>query len=299
MIRHGAADGLVDTGRLRADFEQLAPRYDQHAALEREVADRLLERTSFQRREPARIIDLGCGTGYCAAALKRQYRKAEVVGVDFALPMCRLTATKSTFMRPLRVVCANVTSLPLASRSADLLVANLSLQWTADPARLFNGLRRVLRPGGLLLFSLPGIDSLRQLKQASQAAGMPNAIRAFPDIQDTGDALLAAGFRDPVMDAENITLTYPSQAALMNELEAVGAGNYCRNFSELQENSASLAAHYPIDPNTGNWPLSWEISYGAAFGPEEGQPVRSGGVETATFSVAALRGSRRAKQGQQ
>lgn len=283
----------METNQIRALFEQQAALYEQHAALEREVADRLLERVSYQRREPHRIIDLGCGTGYCAAALKRQYRKAEVLAVDFALPMCRLSVRKSTFMRPLRVVCADVSSLPLANRSADLLVANLSLQWAMDWTALFNGLRRVLRPGGLLLLSLPGPDSLKELKQASHNAGLMNAIVDFPDMHDVGDALLAAGFREPVMDAEFITLTYPSHSALMKEFQAVGSASYCRDFKEIQAKSEEIGTGYPVDPYSAGWPLSWEIVYGMAFGPEEGQPVRSGGLETATFSVEALRGSRR------
>ncbi len=283
----------IESNQLRDLFEQQAAHYEQHAALEREVADRLLERVSLQRRAPDRIIDLGCGTGYCAAALKRQFRKAEVVAVDFALPMCRLSARKSSFIRPLRVVCANVSSLPLANRTADLLVANLSLQWAADRAELFNGLRRVLRPGGLLLLSIPGTDSLKELKQASQSAGFPNAIADFPDMHDIGDALLAAGFREPVMDAELITLTYPSYEALMCESQAVGAASYFRNFNAIQAKSADIKDSYPVDQRSAHWPLSWEIVYGMAFGPEEGQPVRSEGVEIATFSVEALRGSRR------
>lgn len=283
----------VDPAQLMAVYSQQAEQYEQHAALEREVADRLLQRVDYQRRTPARIIDLGCGSGYCAAALKRKYRKAEVVGVDFALPMCRLTASKASFMRPLRVVCANISSLPFAHRSADLLVANLSLQWTADLAALFNGLRRVMQPGGLLLFSLPVTDSLRELKQACQSAELESGIGNFPDIHDIGDALLAAGFRDPVMDAELITLNYPNLPALLQELKAVGASSYFNDFTALQSISDKFAAHYPVAQAASHWPLSWEIAYGAAFGPEEGQPVRSGGVEVATFSVEALRGSRR------
>jgi malonyl-CoA O-methyltransferase len=145
----------------------------------------------------------------------------------------------------------------------------------------------------LLLFSLPVTDSLRELKQACQSAELESGIGNFPDIHDIGDALLAAGFRDPVMDAELITLNYPNLAALLQELEAVGASSYFNDFTALQSVSDKFAAHYPVAQATARWPLSWEIAYGAAFGPEEGQPIRSGGVEVATFSVEALRGSRR------
>jgi malonyl-CoA O-methyltransferase len=195
-------------------------------------------------------------------------------------------------MRSLRVVCANISSLPFARSSADLLVANLSLQWSADLATLFNGLRRVMRPGGLLLFSLPVTDSLKELKQACQNAGLESGVGVFPDMHDIGDALLAAGFQQPVIDAELITLTYPDLAALLQELHAVGASSYIRNFKGIQAEPDRLAAHYPDVRATARWPLSWEIAYGVAFGPEEGQPVRSGGVDVATFSVEALRGSR-------
>jgi malonyl-CoA O-methyltransferase len=158
---------------------------------------------------------------------------------------------------------------------------------------LFNGLRRVLRPGGLLLFSLPSTDSLKELKLACQTAGMTDVIRQFPDMHDIGDALLAAGFREPVMDAEMIHLTYRNPATMMNELHALGSSSYFNNFSKIQDRTDEIFSHYTKEPLSGLYPLSWEIAYGAAFGPEEGQPVRSGGVETATFSVEALRGSRR------
>ncbi|HET6565823.1 MAG TPA: methyltransferase domain-containing protein [Xanthomonadales bacterium] len=283
----------VDPAQVMALYAEQCGQYEQHAALEREVAHRLLERVEFQRREPARIIDLGCGTGYCAAALKRKYRKAEVIGLDFALPMCRLAANKSTFMRPVRVVCANISSLPFANSCADLLVANPSLQWSADLAGLFNGLRRVMRPGGLLLFSLPVTDSLKELKQACESAGLGPGVGTFPDMHDIGDALLLAGFREPVMDAELITLTYPGLAAMLHELQAVGAASYFHDYAALQSRSGEFAAHYPRVQANNSWPLTWEIAYGAAFGPEEGQPVRQGKGEIATFSVEALRGTRR------
>jgi malonyl-CoA O-methyltransferase len=206
--------------------------------------------------------------------------------------MCRLVVRRSSFMRPLRVVCANVSSLPFASASADLLVANLSLQWTADLPAMFNGLRRVLRPGGLLLFSIPGTDSLKELKSACQDAGLGDCVNEFMDMHDMGDALMASGFREPVMDAETITLAYKEQASLMKEIEAVGAASYCRDFEGILSQAGKIASSYPVDRHSGHWPLSWEIVYGAAFGPEEGQPVRHGGTETATFSVDALRATR-------
>lgn len=290
----------VETGSanaLRSVFERAAPDYDRHAALEREVADRLLERTAFQRADPLRILDLGCGTGYCTAALKRQHRKAQVIGLDFALAMCRRAKARSALFRPLQAVCGEAAALPFPGRSIDLVVANLVLQWETDLFSSFNELRRIMRPKGLLLFTCLGPASMGQLRAACEAVLPAGAIRPFPhpfpDMHDIGDALVAAGFDEPVMDGETLTLAYPSVEALLTELEATGAASHFDAWPAIREAAPRLAAAWPGCGDGGRIPLGWEIVYGAAFGPAEGRPVKTPEGDIATFSVDALRGARR------
>lgn len=273
---------------IRSGFERVAAVYDRHAALENEVASRLHERVVFQRRVPERIVDLGCGTGHSTAALKQRYRKAEVVGLDFAMEMCRRTRARSRLLRPLRVVCADIAMLPLASRSADLAVAGLAFQWLADFNTVFNELRRVIRPGGTLLFSCLGPGSMRELRAACAALALPAGFRAFPDLHDIGDALVAAGFAEPVMDSETIVLDYGSIEDLLADLEGTGAALHCTDWTAVRASAETLRSRWPQGPE-GRLALGWEVVYGAAFGPDEGQPVRRAGGEEATFSVEALR----------
>lgn len=276
-------------------FDRVADRYDQHAALEREVGARLLDRLGFQRRDPARIIDLGGGTGVCAKALKRQYRKAEVIAIDASQAMCGHIRRQSSLLWPLRPVCADLSALPLADRSADLLFSNLAMQWCQDFHSVMAGFRRVLRPGGLLLFSSLGPDSMKEMKSVMGGTQNPGSARQFADMHDLGDALVAAGFSEPVMDSEFITTEYRDLDTLIAELEATGADTHIRDWARCAGRGKDLAeAYLPLVYN-GRYPVTWEIVYGAAFGPQEGQPVKSSEGDVVTFSVDFLRASGKRK----
>jgi malonyl-CoA O-methyltransferase len=274
---------------VRAAFDRVAERYHQHAALEQEVSSRLLERLAFQKLVPQRIIDLGSGTGHCTRALKRQFPRAEVIGLDASLSMCQELRRKSGFFRPVRPVCADLAQLPFAGRCADLLFSNLAMQWCGDFHALTAGFRRVLRTNGLLLFSTLGPGSLREFR----LTGDP-LVRPFVDMHDIGDALLAAGFSEPVVDSQSITTEYQDFERLWMDLEWTGASTH---FADWQQWTAAspLATGFEALRRPGGLPVTWEIIFGAAFGPPEGQPIKTMEGDIAAFSVDSLRGSRRPK----
>ena len=85
---------LPQQREMRQAFDQAAGHYDRHAALEQEVARRLLERLGHQRRPAECILDLGCGTGRACAELKRLNRKAQVIGLDSSRSMLAQTRNR-------------------------------------------------------------------------------------------------------------------------------------------------------------------------------------------------------------
>jgi len=279
--------------RIRDAFDTAAPRYDRHAALEGEVASRLLDRIGFRRDEPRTVVDLGCGTGAAAEALKKSFRKAQVIALDFAPGMLAAARGRSRLTRPLYAVNADMSGLPFSRHSVDLAFCNLALPWLADPVRFFGEALRVLRPGGMLLFSAFGPGSLEQLETAARAAGCSVEASGFPDLLELGDALTATGFREPVMDVDRITLDYPGVSAMFDELEVTGTALLVDGWPELKSGPEKLAQYWPDRAANGRIPLSFEIVYGAAFGPPEGQPRRTERGEEATFSVDSLLKSRR------
>ena len=173
------------------------------------------------------------------------------------------------------------------------LAIDAILPWLADPVRFFGEALRVLRPGGMLLFSAFGPGSLEQLDAAASAAGRAVEASGFPDLLELGDALTATGFREPVMDVDRITLDYPGVGAMLDELEVTGTALLVDGWSRLSADPARLESQWPGRTPDGRVPLTFEIVYGAAFGSPEGQPRRTEHGEEATFSVDSLLKSRR------
>ena len=290
-------DFHLDRAQVRRAFGRAARHYEQHDALQREVGARLCERLLLLDAPPARVLDFGAGTGLGSAALRKTYPKAEVIALDLALPMLRAARRHAGWRRPFARVCADAQALPLPDRAIDLLHSNLCIQWIDDPAPLFAEFARVLRPGGLLLVSSFGPDTLSELRAAWAAAdGVHAHVSRFLDMHDLGDAALAAGLRDPVLDVEHLTLTYPDVPALLRELKGLGATNADaareRGLTGKARYRRMLDAYDAQRPG-GRIASTWEVVYLHAFGAPEGQPQRSVGGEIATFSVARLRGSRR------
>jgi malonyl-CoA O-methyltransferase len=277
---------------IQAAFDRNAERYERHAALEQEVGKRLLERLGHRRREPRRILDLGCGTGDASRQLKQVFRKARVVGLDLSPQMLARQQGKSSLIRPLRAVCGDIGRLPFRDQAFDLVFSNMAAYWLPDPAVLFEEIRRVLQPEGLLLFSTLGPGSLSRLQRIAADAGAKASLPSFPDIMVLGDALFAAGFREPVMDMDNIALEYPTPTAMIEELEATGLAMLLDDWSRLQT-AVQRLDHTNDSAGAAKYPLDFEIVFGTAFGPPESQPRKTDHGDIATISVESLLKSRR------
>jgi malonyl-CoA O-methyltransferase len=120
---------------------------------------------------------------------------------------------------------ADAVALPLQPGSIDLVFANMLLPWIDDLGRLFPEINRVLRKDGLFVFSALGPDSLRELRQAWAEVDSGEHVNAFMDMHDVGDALLAGGMREPVLDVDYLTVAYRDADALIRDLTLAGARN--------------------------------------------------------------------------
>ncbi|MGD8932789.1 MAG: methyltransferase domain-containing protein, partial [Chromatiales bacterium] len=154
----------IDKQQARRAFERAASAYDEVAVLQRETAQRMLERLDYIRHEPAVILDVGAGTGEATLALSRRFKPARTIALDFALPMLQRARKRGSWLRRLRCVCGDAERLPLADRSVDLIFSNATLQWCNDLEGTFREFLRVLRPDGLLMFSTFGPDTLKELR---------------------------------------------------------------------------------------------------------------------------------------
>ena len=286
----------LDIPHMRRNFSRAAGSYEQHDALQREVQQLLLERLTFYLGTPERIVDIGAGTGRGTALLKARYPKAEVIAIDSAVPMLHAARHHSTWRKPFLRVCGEASALPLADHSVDILHSNLCFPWIVDLQGLFAECVRLLKPGGILVFSSLGPDTLQELRAAWAQADQQSHVSRFLDMHDVGDEVLAAGLRDPVLDVQRYSLTYSDPRKLLEELRGLGATNAdharSRGLTGKHRYRRMLAAYESMRVD-GRIPATCEVVTAHAWGPPAGQARRTGGVEIASFSVDSLRGSRR------
>lgn len=230
-----AADFQLDRSLLRRRYAHAAATSDKADALGREIARRMDERLDYIRITPKRILDLGCGTGQDLQRLAERYPDAAAFGADFALPMlaqasARVTPQTGLLKRLMGarptppLLAADALALPLARGSISLAWSNLMLTALDDPLPALQEIHRVLEVDGLLMFSSLGPDTLKELG-AALPSNAGERIHRFIDMHDLGDALVKAGFSDPVMDMEMVTLTYTELDGLLDDLRATGSAN--------------------------------------------------------------------------
>jgi len=280
-------DGFaVDKRLVRHSFDRAAAGYDAAAVLQHEVCSRMLSRLEYIKQSPGTILDAGSGTGNVVPALRERYPNAMLIELDIALAMVKLSnARVSRWQRLLgrgvTPVCADIERLPLRATSVDMIWSNLALQWVNDPQLAFSEMRRVLAPGGLLMFSTFGPDTLKELRAAYAGTDRYTHVNRFIDMHDLGDMLVHAGFADPVMDMETMTLTYADVRALMRDLKAIGAHHMSAGRRPGMSPRAVLAAvesNYESRRYDGRLPATFEVVYGHAWVPQprttaDGRPI--------------------------
>jgi len=280
----------VDPRAVRRAFGRAAATYDAAAALQREIGTRMAQRLDYVKLAPSLILDAGCGTGEAIGELGIRYPAARVVALDYALPMietarARARQGRSLLRRllpgiargapPPHCVCGDMNALPLRGVAFDLVWSNLALQWVNDVPRVFAEWRRVLKVGGLATFTTFGPDTLQEVRKAFARADAHTHVNRFIDMHDLGDMLVGAGFADPVMDMEKITLTYSDPAALLRELKQLGATNATRGRPHglmgrgRWQRMLRVLEAMRVD---GRIPATFEVVYGHAW---KGEPKRT------------------------
>ncbi len=299
----------LDYAEVRRAFDRAAVSYDAHAVLQREVCNRLLERLDFMSLQPARVLDVGSGTGYGLAHLRTRYAAAELCAADIAPAM--LAAARARLPQPTwaqralqrlapnptklsHLMCADMERLPLAPNSMNLVWSSLALQWAHDLEATLKGFHRVLAPGGLLMFATFGPDTLKELRAAFSSIDDAPHVNRFTDLHDVGDMLVNAGFSSPVMEMEMLTLTYADLKTLMRDLKGIGAHNAAasRRRGLLGKSTwARLEQAYESHRLEGRLPATFEVIYGHAWTGDKTQ--REDGRQVIQFAI----GERKRKLG--
>jgi malonyl-CoA O-methyltransferase len=178
---------------------------------------------------------------------------------------------------------------------AELLWANMMLHWVDDIPALFGRWHRALAPQGFLMFSSFGPDTVRELSVLYASMGWTPPTIAFTDMHDLGDMLVHAGFAEPVMDMEHLTLTWPNAKAMLAELRALGINARPDRPAGLRtpawHRELTDALTTQCRNADGRLQLSFELVYGHAF--RGATPTRDGETRVALGDLRAALPSQR------
>lgn len=259
-------------------IKQLRHRIGKHSSrmaeatfLAQEVRERLLERLQLIRLEPKTILDI---SGGMASLLQTRYPNAHIITVDIA--EARLPK-QSLRWWPFRrkqhpALCADMHRLPLADNAVDFIFSNCILYQAYDMPVLLKEWHRVLKPGGLVLFATLGPDTLKELRQACSEVSAMTHTQSFIDMHDIGDMLLRAGFADPVMDMEYITIYYQTVNKLLRDLQSQNTLNVSPERPRGLIGKwywQRVAAAYDAVKSQDRLPVTCEILYGHAWVTEK------------------------------
>jgi malonyl-CoA O-methyltransferase len=243
--------------------------------LNEEIGRRMEDRLQWIRLQPTSWVDWAPVSGglQTHAKLRARYPQAQCSVVEASPKLEQLA--RLALQAPLwkRWLPSNALSFGVpAAGSADMLWANMALHNSANPQALLQQWHQLLAVDGFLMFSCLGPDTLRELADVYQANGWPPASHAFTDMHDWGDMLVQAGFAEPVMDMERITLTYADADSLLAECRLLGRNLHRERFAGLrgkqwlvQLKTALLALAKP--QQDGRLTLTVEVIYGHALKP--------------------------------
>lgn len=284
---------VFDRAAVRAHRQRSAARWTEHDFLKREVAERLLDRLRDVNRTFVSALDLGCHGGTLAERLPEVGKVEHLVQCDIAPAMAQRAAAGGC-----PALAADEEALPFAPHSFDLALSALSLHWVNDLPGTLIQLKTCLRPDGLLLAALLGGESLHELRVALMEAelevtgGLSPRVSPFAEVRDCGGLLQRAGFALPVVDQDEITVTYADPFALLRELRGMAETNAVRERPRgmarraLFARMAEIYAERFARPD-GRIPITFQVLYLTAWAPHDSQqqPLRPGSAKTRLAEV--------------
>jgi malonyl-CoA O-methyltransferase len=282
----------VDPKQVAQSFSAASQRYEDAAILQRNIRTQLFERLDELALAPTTVLDLGSGTGEGARDLRRRYRNATVVATDIAFGMLQQAARHQLWWRRFGRVAGSAYALPYRNGSFDVVFSNLMFQWCDDIDAALAEVARVLRPGGRLLFSTFGPDTLHELRLAWAAADPEsNHVNRFLDMHDIGSTMTRVGLQESVLDVDRIVRRYVNARDLMQELKAIGAHNLTagrpRGLTGPRRFQTMLAA-YETMRRDGQLPATYEVIYASAWGSEP-QPEKTSSAREILIAPGSIR----------
>lgn len=253
-------------------FDRAATTYDAYGQFQQLVLDYLAKTIPVDQADS--VLDLGTGTGRALPLLSSILSPELLLAVDLSSQM--LAQARSSAQREPQItvpdnsafVCADAESLPFCEESFALVFSSLALQWCLHPKVLFDGLFRVLKPGGHLVFATLCQGSMTEINQAWQGVDDEPRINRYASLDGLLNQLSVSSFRTASARLESMTMFFESPEKAMHSINKVGAGLVADAREPISPSrwKAFLKQYERQRTNTGI-PLSYQVAFVVAQKP--------------------------------
>lgn len=278
---------VFDRALVKMHRDRAAKTWPDFDFLHKEVAERLSDRLDDVVRDFPLALDLGCHGGDVAQVIGKRGGIKTLIQCDLSEGMIKRANQQNALS-----LVADEEVLPFGSETFDLIISNLSLHWVNDLPGALLQINRALKPDGLFIGAMFGIETLRELRQSLSDAeiaiegGLSPRISPFADVRDAGMLLQRAGFNLPVVDSDAITVSYETPLKLLKDLKGMGENNKVleRRKTVTRRDVMFKALEGYISEFTGEdgrVPATFQVLYMTAWKPDPSQqkPLKPGSAD--------------------
>ena len=251
--------------KIKNSFSKRAVTYDSQSFIQKEVNNRLIERLDLIKHHKSKILDIGSGTGKLSQDIEEKYPSINVTSMDISFEMLQVHKKKN---HNAKCVAGNAENLPFKLSSFDTILSSLTLHWCTIDSDLFLNFYNLLKPHGLLLFSVSGPDTFKEFKKCPANILQKLRFNDFLDMHHYGDFLLNANFKDPVVDNEQITLEFSSFNQLLKSIRLTGTNiTESSNRARITKSEYNTIKSCLYNDVSNSFELTYDIIFGYALKP--------------------------------
>tara|TARA_B100001063_G_scaffold211140_1_gene209251 strand:- start:916 stop:1737 length:822 start_codon:yes stop_codon:yes gene_type:complete len=251
------------TSNIIKSFSNKAHTYDAQSFVQKDVNKRLLSRLDLVKHTKKDILEIGSGTGSLSNDIQNKYERVKVVSLDLSYGMSKIHKSKNPDAMCLTATGENP---PFKAQAFDTILSSLTLHWCNVDSDLFSRYLNLLKPEGLLLYTVAGPDTFKEFKNCPQEIYNKLRFNRFLDMHHYGDFMLSANFKDPVVDNELITLEFSSLELLLKSLRFTGTNITSNSQSQhITKSEYNIIEQSLYNEQSNSFELTYEIIFGYAL----------------------------------
>lgn len=274
------------------------------------VADQMVERRAFVKRDTPVVLEIGSHSGWY---LRHMLQKKQLFGLkqyiqtDISEDRLNKNYKEVRAMLPpgvelVQMCCDEEQPNPfdLPDHTIDMAVSVLALHWVNDLEGTMVSIRRVLKRDGFLLMSMFGGNTLYELRSAFALAekecegGLSPHVSPMVDGAGISGLLLQSGFNLPSIDMDRHLLQYASPFHVMEHIQRMGEGavHHMRRPNVPRSTLVAMAAIYERMYAKHNLtPATFEVFHAIGWSPSPDQaaPLPRGSQQLSLSSLSSAR----------